>query len=733
MNLKQILFFLAVSASLISISQPSWTFDCNLEGWGEQNLVTNGVFSHEDGNAIVEINPSLDFARFPAPNGMTFNAEVNKYVHINMTLDGVDITGEGLLCTVNHMNENNAANSALGFRVFEGNQTYTIDFSNHGPWEGTRRISRLHLPHWETIAPQVAVGFIKDDAVFKINWIVVSDDPTPPSIPDNTTSADTDSDGINDDCDQCANTPSNEETNLAGCSSSQLDDDNDGVTNNIDACPGSLIGESVDANGCTNSQLDGDGDGVIDTEDSCLNTPIGESADGNGCAPSQKDEDGDLIPDAFDQCPNTPEGVLVSADGCEDTERNAPNLYETDTRLGAIRWDAWVGSESFVGVQVETTLSPNEYHFRVPFFGEVINENEVKINGTTQAIMNQEITYASYAGLDYWAFLWYPSDHGLDQGRKLYKTSSLKHFIDYCLVVEPTRLGTQVSIDEVVEEFADPSYVKVLTDRPLLYFFGTNTLTHEDINEIRSKSISAGTGDPYIVLMRQGEGFNIIQDLNLDALTRYATTWVQDGRPYADIASTDANEWNVARNNNKKVVPHITAGWDKRPRFDNPVSWEPNPIATNWAQTPTSTELVDHIKNALQWTKDNPTVAEINTVLIYAWNEHDEGGWLSPTLEAYDGTARVDAMNAAFGGVAGGSGENTALATIDSERLYIYPNPTDASLFVNGKAPGESWTLIGIDGKRIMTGTSNEINLSGHNTGIYILQIGNESLRILKR
>ncbi len=31
-----------------------------------------------------------------------------------------------------------------------------------------------------------------------------------------------------------------------------------------------------------------------------------------------------------------------------------------------------------------------------------------------------------------------------------------------------------------------------------------------------------------------------------------------------------------------------------------------------------------------------------NAVIIYAWNEFDEGGWLCPTL--YGGTERLDAI-----------------------------------------------------------------------------------------
>jgi len=49
----------------------------------------------------------------------------------------------------------------------------------------------------------------------------------------------------------------------------------------------------------------------------------------------------------------------------------------------------------------------------------------------------------------------------------------------------------------------------------------------------------------------------------------------------------------------------------------------------------------------LDWLVAYPEAAEPNAVLIYAWNEFDEGGWLAPTLG--DGTARLDAIAKVLG------------------------------------------------------------------------------------
>ena len=93
---------------------------------------------------------------------------------------------------------------------------------------------------------------------------------------------DTDGDGVTDDLDQCPDTPSGEEVNNTGCSSSQIDTDADGVTDDLDQCPDTPNGEEVDDSGCSSSQIDTDGDGVTDDIDIDNSTRAGVPVDENG-------------------------------------------------------------------------------------------------------------------------------------------------------------------------------------------------------------------------------------------------------------------------------------------------------------------------------------------------------------------------------------------------------------------------------------------------------------------
>jgi len=97
-------------------------------------------------------------------------------------------------------------------------------------------------------------------------------------------------------------------------------------------------------------------------------------------------------------------GILVMA-GWTVSFPTAAQSPAPRPSVGAIRWDAWHGPASNVGLTVEKTLAPARWHYRLPFFGKAVGENAVEARGDTQEIMDREIEYAHAAGLDYWAFV----------------------------------------------------------------------------------------------------------------------------------------------------------------------------------------------------------------------------------------------------------------------------------------------------------------------------------------
>jgi hypothetical protein len=88
---------------------------------------------------------------------------------------------------------------------------------------------------------------------------------------------DMDNDGINDDVDNCPNTPNPNQvdTNGDGTGDACEDDDNDGVINADDLCPGTPMGTIVDTDGCAVFTLPSDNFMVQIISESCRNNNDG--------------------------------------------------------------------------------------------------------------------------------------------------------------------------------------------------------------------------------------------------------------------------------------------------------------------------------------------------------------------------------------------------------------------------------------------------------------------------
>ncbi len=332
--------------------------------------------------------------------------------------------------------------------------------------------------------------------------------------------------------------------------------------------------------------------------------------------------------------------------------------------IGAIRWDAWHGDASEVGLLVEKTLGPKHWHHRLPFYGQVVGENAVEARANDQTIMDQEIEYAHAAGLDYWAFVTYPEKDALSLGLKLYLSSEKKNKVNFCLNLQggwESQGGSAAwpgKVDRYVRHFRESAYQTVLQGRPLVFLYSIEDLVgpgrfetwadaRQAVDALRAAAKAAGLPSPYIVA--QGWSPETLREqtevLGLDAVGAYAAAAGAKAGSYADLAAHAESRWDALRATGKPVVPLASAGWDMRPRVETPVPWVEKGDIEEYYAAPTPAELTAHVGRALAWCRNHPEAAEARTVLIYAWNEFDEGGWLCPTLG--EGDARVRAIREA--------------------------------------------------------------------------------------
>jgi hypothetical protein len=319
---------------------------------------------------------------------------------------------------------------------------------------------------------------------------------------------------------------------------------------------------------------------------------------------------------------------------------------------------------SDAGTAMETALGPSTWRYRLPFFGTEVNSTTVTARGNAQATMDQEITYARQAGLHYWAFdgyqpAAYTGTDYLTYGVHLFRQSTNKQGLKYCITLHqlgPVANWATVTVPAYVAMASEPAYMKVLGNRPLFFSLSTGfadlAFAASHVTTLRNACLAAGLGSPYIAVMSTvpATAATTQDSLGCDAISGYTwaegdTPGVATNRAYSALAASNATVRAAALVTGKKVIPCVNEGWDFRPLTANPPSWGPF-TANVWYTRGTATEFANNLRDTVDWVRLNRTAAEAQTILIYAWNEIGEGGWMTPPNASFgsEGTTRLDEL-----------------------------------------------------------------------------------------
>jgi hypothetical protein len=142
---------------------------------------------------------------------------------------------------------------------------------------------------------------------------------------------DADSDGVEDEADQCRDLAEDRDRFEDGDGCPDGDNDDDGVPDGSDRCPKALEDEDgfLDDDGCPDP--DNDGDKIADTLDACPDEAGPQSADAkkNGCR--ARDPDGDGMDGEKDGCPDEAEDKdqFKDDDGCPDPDNDSDGILDT--------------------------------------------------------------------------------------------------------------------------------------------------------------------------------------------------------------------------------------------------------------------------------------------------------------------------------------------------------------------------------------------------------------------
>lgn len=415
-------------------------------------------------------------------------------------------------------------------------------------------------------------------------------------------------------------------------------------------------------------------------------------------------------------------------------ERN-PITRLDETLIGTIRWDAFTESTpkgTDPASQVARVLSPKEYHCQAPFFANVEADGTVSFPKYTVETWEKEAEYAIAGGLDYYAYLWYESTSAMSEPRKIHLQSAKKDTIKMCGILEAIR-GPQ-TMKELWEAMKDSCYL-TLDGRPVLFLYGVNDWTTENVAKLRQDAANVGI-DKALYIVGMSVSTNLVQfttniGKGIDAISWYSYGSVKTAEPYAElVARLEKDMATIAvlcESNNIDLIPAFSAGRDSRARIQTGVTWvdgDPNaekdadkPYLNRYALEPSMAELQAHIEKVLTCAMTSKA-AKSNLACSYGWNEHEEGGWLCPTLtidengnvvKNADGTnkantERLDALKAAIENVK--KSASTTTATPDATAAPDVTATPDATAAPVGKGGGFNVLFVIIPAAVVVIGAA---------------------------
>ena len=273
--------------------------------------------------------------------------------------------------------------------------------------------------------------------------------------------------------------------------------------------------------------------------------------------------------------------------------------------------------------------------------------------------MKQQIDFAAENGLSFFAFDWYypegpDKETPLNTGLKLYLDAPNRDRLEFCLLVanhggfriRPADWETVCA--KWIQLFKNKQHLCV-GGKPLLIFFSPRELlsafggpegVRKAFDSLRDKATSAGLAGVSIAACSTpgplhnwsnleelaNAGFDLFTGYNYHGHPRRSNEKIQ---AFRTMMEGHQDIWDrFAARNIRPYIPVVTVGWDKRP-------WEDaKTTATQDYYYPDRTAplVEEFVSDAVNWLDQHPqsTVPE-RLILLYAWNENGEGGYLTPT------------------------------------------------------------------------------------------------------
>jgi hypothetical protein len=285
-----------------------------------------------------------------------------------------------------------------------------------------------------------------------------------------------------------------------------------------------------------------------------------------------------------------------------------------------------------------------------------VSDEVISCSGN-QAILDAEIRAAQRGGIAFWAFDWFPVGSSFRRAWALYQSSSINHLVKWCPIAGLADLGSASrstkEMDEKardwvglmssptfyrarVHDVARPLFFIFYRDEELRKYFGDLTSLHMCLDRFRKAALQAGVGVPYFVLFNPALDLNLFSNSGADANSNYISSFkAREHGSFADLDREVRHYWDRMASTGTEIIPIAQVGWDKRPRLDHPVPWDKTDNKASrdlYYAMATPSEFTEHMRAALEFVRKSTNLCASRTILVYSWDECDEGGCIMPTV-----------------------------------------------------------------------------------------------------
>jgi hypothetical protein len=313
-------------------------------------------------------------------------------------------------------------------------------------------------------------------------------------------------------------------------------------------------------------------------------------------------------------------------------------------KVGAYYFDGWAGKNRHADDPKEPWAKDAPSHLTRRFVEEFPEREPVwGWRDDAQEIMERQIDLAADNGIEFFLFCWYWRDNkgsinpeairdlSLHTSLNLYLKAKNKHRVKFSLLVANHGGSEIIGADNWgkaaefwMPYFNDPQFVKV-DGKPFIVIFSAGGIENEDLKRMQSVAESAGLPGLSIAGCGNTAEKAFTHRTHYNIVPGYAAG--SEERPYSELVEAHKKQWKGTEQ--QPYIPEITVGWDKRP-WEGAMGLNQKPGYYFPNRTPKA--FAGFLNDANKWMDEHPNATtKERIVLVYAWNELGEGGYLVPT------------------------------------------------------------------------------------------------------